>query len=534
MPVLRVPIHVAVRDALRKIGPQIVMMDGNVSITAVQLLDKIQTYAAAFRSYGVKTGDRICCHFANGIEPFAALYGVIFSGAVAVLAEDELTKNEVLFCAKEAKAEYVLTDKAKAEKFEEIRQTLKMCFVVGGDVPGFQSISEFEATKENTLQDVHYTGTTEVWPAAICFSSGTTGTPKQILITHYMFVSTITTFRGCQLLQSGERYVNLDTMAHVFGFFFAMYGACLGATMVVTPTTPESGHFIDIVNKHKVQVICFFPTLLSRISRDLEATGRQLVSVRKVLCTGGPIPRIVAERIIRQLHPTEFKNFLGCTEGFAPYCVPPPGEMNYECVGFPTPNVQIMVADLSTHVAVGPGERGEIWVKTPSATPGYLSQDGQLEGVVDQQGWLHTGDIGYYNEDGKFFVIDRLKNIIKCHDYNVAPGDVENILLRHPAVLEACVVGIPDEIVGEAPTAFVVSKKSALGDPLVTEEELVDLVASQTTYYKHLYGGVVFLDELPRTGNGKTSVKKLRLLKQSTKEAVKSRKDGQNVINIDQ
>ncbi|XP_037581652.1 luciferin 4-monooxygenase-like [Dermacentor silvarum] len=531
-PVPRVPIHVAVRDALHKLGPQVVMIDGNVSITAARLLDKMEAYAATFRSHGVKRGDRICCHFSNGIDSFAALFGVIFAGAVAVLADDELTKTEVLSYAKDGKAEYVLTDKRNAEKFRDIRQTLKRCFVVGGDVPGFQSVSAFQAADENTLQDIHYPGQTEVWPAAISFSSGTTGTPKKILITHYAFVSSITTFRSCHLLQPGDRYVTLESMAHAFGFFFTMYAACLGATMVVTPTTPESEDLVDIVNKHKVQVICCFPTVLSRISRDLDAMGRRLMSVRKVLCTGGPVPRNVGERILRQLHLTDFKNFLGCSEGLSPYCVPPPGETNYECVGFPSPNVQIMVADPITSVALGPGEQGEIWVKTPGVTPGYLNQDDQLECVVDQHAWLHTGDLGYYNKDGRFFVIDRLKNIIKCHDYNVAPRELEAILLSHPAVLEACVIGIPDEKVSEAPTAFVVSRKSALGDPLVTEEELVDLVASQTTYYKHLYGGVVFLDELPRTVNGKTNVKKLRLLKPSTQQANNWRKDEHNVINM--
>ncbi|XP_054918295.2 luciferin 4-monooxygenase-like [Dermacentor andersoni] len=493
----------------------------------------MEAYATAFRSHGVKAGSRICCHFANGIESFAALFGAIFAGAVAVLADDELTKDEVLFYAKDGNSEYVLTDKRNAEKFKDIKPTLKRCFVLGGDVPGFQSVSEFQAAKESTLLDIHYKGTTEAWSAAISFSSGSTGTPKKILITHYTFVSSITIFRSCNLLQPGDRYVLLESMVHAFGFFFTMYAACLGATMVVTPTTPESDDLADIVNKHKVQVICCFPTVLARISRGLEAMGRQFMSVRKVLCTGGSIPRNVGERILRQLNLTDFKNFLGCSEGLSPYCVPPPGETNYECVGFPSPNVQIRVADCRTSVALGPGELGEIWVKTPGATPGYLNQDDQLECVVDQHGWLHTGDVGYYNQDGRFFVIDRLKNIIKCHDYNVAPRELEAILLRHPAVLEACVIGIPDEKVSEAPTAFVVCRKSALGGPPVTEGELVDLVASQTAYYKHLYGGVVFLDELPRTVNGKTSLRKLRLLKPSTMDANNGKMDEHNVLNID-
>ncbi|KAL1479082.1 hypothetical protein MTO96_052159 [Rhipicephalus appendiculatus] len=246
----------------------------------------------------------------------------------------------------------------------------------------------------------------------------------------------------------------------------------------------------------------------------LEETGRQMKSVRKVVFTAASIPRKLGERVLRHLNLTDFKNFLGCSEGLSPYCVPPPGETFFESVGFPASNV----TDPDSGRALGPGEHGEIWVQTPSASPGYVSQDGQLLRVVDDNGWLHTGDLGYYDHNGRFFVVERLKHIIKCQDYRVFPHELEAIINTHPAVIEACVVGIPDEEVTEAPTAFVVRRKNDRGEPLVTEEELVDLVASQTAYYKHLYGGVVFLDELPRTASGKTNVKELRSWRTSTRD----------------
>ncbi|KAL1479083.1 hypothetical protein MTO96_052160, partial [Rhipicephalus appendiculatus] len=137
------------------------------------------------------------------------------------------------------------------------------------------------------------------------------------------------------------------------------------------------------------------------------------------------------------------------------------------------------VVDVNSGQALGPGEHGEIWLQSPSVTPGYLGNDGQLRRVVDHHGWLHTGDLGYYNQDGRFFVVERLKSIIKFREFRVFPHEVEAILSTHPAVIEACVVGVPDETVNEAPTAFVVRRKNDRGEPLVTEQELVDLVASK-------------------------------------------------------
>ncbi|KAL1479075.1 hypothetical protein MTO96_052162 [Rhipicephalus appendiculatus] len=459
----------AVRDALRTLGSKEILVHGDKIITAAKLLDKMEAYAAAIRSHGVKAGERIWCKLVNGIETFAALYGAIFAGAVAVLVDDDLTKHEAYHLSKDDMAEYFLTDGTYAEKFKGSRQNFKKCFVVGGDFPGFHSLTDSQATYGESLEDVYRKGSVEDWPAALCFSSGTTGSPKAILITHYSFVASLTSSMSSHLLQRGDKCVIIESMTHAFGFLFTMYAACVGATIVFMPPTTDHDELLDKIDMYQVQVVCCFPAILSRISRMLEETGRQMKSVRKVVFTAASIPRKLGERVLRHLNLTDFKNFLGCSEGLSPYCVPPPGETFFESVGFPASNVRLKGSRTR-------GEHGEIWVQTPSASPGYVSQDGQLLRVVDDNGWLHT------------------------------------------AVIEACVVGIPDEEVTEAPTAFVVRRKNDRGEPLVTEEELVDLVASQTAYYKHLYGGVVFLDGLPRTASGKTNVKKLRSWRPSTRD----------------
>ncbi|KAL1479077.1 hypothetical protein MTO96_052163 [Rhipicephalus appendiculatus] len=493
----RVPIHVAVSEALLKLGQEKVMVQGDKCISGAELLEKIEAYGGIIQSLGVTQGERVLCHVGHSIESFAALFGVIFAGAVAVLVDGEFTKHEALIFATNDTADYILTDEVKVEEFMETAQNFKKCFIVGGDFPGFHSLTQLQASCRKTLKSVLCQRSTKEWPAAICFTSGTTGTPKTVVITHFAYVSSITSFTACHLLQRGDR-------------------SCVGAVTFIMPPTPEKEEFWDKIDRNKVQVIFGSSTMLSSMSRALEEESHRLKSVRKVLCTGTPIRRHVGERILRHLNLTDFKSFLGCTEGLSPHCVPPPGETSFECAGFPTPNVRIKVVDVNSGQALGPGEHGEIWLQSPSVTPGYLGNDGQLRRVVDDHGWLHTGDLGYYNQDGRFFVVERLKSIIKFREFRVFPHEVEAILSTHPAVIEACVVGVLDETVNEAPTAFVVRRKSDRGEPLVTEQELVDLVASQLVYYKHLYGGVVFLEELPKTANGKTNVKELRIWNRST------------------
>lgn len=260
-----------------------------------------------------------------------------------------------------------------------------------------------------------------------------------------------------------------------------------------------------------MDAICGFPTVLSDMSRGIDSLGRPLRTVRKILCTGGGIHEALGDRLLQQLQLTDLKNFMGSVEALTAFCVPPAGEKDYRSVGFPAPLVSIKVVSTTTGLSLGPEEKGELWVHTPNISPGYLSDQGELLSIADSQGWLHTGDIGYYNQEGRFFVVGRLKSIIKCHDYNVSPLELESILLSHPVVSEACVIGVPDQRILEAPTAFVARKRPSGEYGSVTEQELVDLVASQTSYYKHLYGGVHFVDEIPKTENGEADRNALKL-----------------------
>lgn len=185
-----------------------------------------------------------------------------------------------------------------------------------------------------------------------------------------------------------------------------------------------------------------------------------------------------------------------------------PGNTKYASVGLPTSATRCKIVDVSDNKGVGlaANESGEIWVKGPQNMLGYLNnQQATDEILVD--GWIRTGDIGHYDEDGFFYVTDRLKELIKVKGFQVAPAELEEILRSHPDIIDAAVVGIDHDRNGEAPRAFVVKRPES--QP--TEEDIKNFVAKKVVEYKHLVGGVQFLDAIPKNTTGKILRREIKL-----------------------
>jgi acyl-CoA synthetase (AMP-forming)/AMP-acid ligase II len=175
-------------------------------------------------------------------------------------------------------------------------------------------------------------------------------------------------------------------------------------------------------------------------------------------------------------------------------------------VGLPLPTVQMKVICTTSGEALGPGQQGEVCIKSPCLMLGYINNPEATSATIDKDGWLHTGDIGYYDEDDYFFIVDRLKELIKYNAYQVAPSELEAIILTHPQVMDTAVVGLPDPSAGELPLAFVVRKPGAT----VTESELQQFVDEKVAAFKKLRGGVRFVSAIPRTASGKMLRRELK------------------------
>ena len=166
-------------------------------------------------------------------------------------------------------------------------------------------------------------------------------------------------------------------------------------------------------------------------------------------------------------------------------------------IGPCVPNTEARVTDLDTGIDLGPGEKGEILVRGPQVMKGYLKRPDATAESIDEDGWFRTGDVGLVDEDGFFFIVDRVKELIKYNAYQVAPAELEAVLLTHPDIADAAVIGSPDEVTGEVPKAFVVVRDSA-----VDADAIMDYVAERVAAYKKIRR-VEFIDEIPKAPSGK-------------------------------
>lgn len=214
------------------------------------------------------------------------------------------------------------------------------------------------------------------------------------------------------------------------------------------------------------------------------------------------VPRLIKQRIgVKVICQT-----YGMTEAMSLIVQPKSGTIAPYSIGKLRPGTLGKVVDLNTGIALPAGQRGEMMFKTITTLKGYVNDAAATKAVFDADGFMHAGDMGYYNESGEWFYVERIKELIKCNNVNISPTEMETIILLHPAVREVCVIGKPDEDAGELPMAFIIRN----GD--VSADEIVSHTAKHLAAPKCLYGGVRFVDSLPKTNLGKNVRRKLKEL----------------------
>ncbi|XP_013194076.2 uncharacterized protein LOC106137718 [Amyelois transitella] len=357
------------------------------------------------------------------------------------------------------------------------------------------NVNNFEPAKVKGQSDV----------AFILYSSGTTGMPKGVQLTHLNCIlnSLPHDFKDSSLATGfiyGEWYHNYDT--------FMTYKFLLAGRKMVYINEPTLEGFLKCVDECKINVAMIVPSLVGFCSKAEDLSRYNLDSLKIIYSRSSPLHNKTIENV--KIRFPNLQNVLqgyGMTECGEPTSEswgtkgPKPGS-----VGMASPGLIIKIVDPQTNKILGPNTQGEIRVTGPVFMKGYIGIDPST--YLDEQEFFKTGDLGYYDNDKYFYIVDRMKEIIVYDGYKVAPLELESILLAHPKVREAAVVGkiVPDY--GEEPTAFVVKEPGVQ----VTEKELVDYVASEVSPYMQLRGGVRFIDKIPRNTRGKALRRNLREL----------------------
>ncbi|XP_071876897.1 uncharacterized protein [Bombus fervidus] len=479
-----------------------------VEDTFADIMDRTIKCALWLQKHGVGKGDIVVISSHNHLDCIVPYFAALYLGAI-VNAWDyamnvqlarhflALSQPKVIFANEKSVA--VILEAAKIELYH-----VKMaCF---GYYPGTTPFSETlkghaeSAVKNFRCKEINDPNHT----AVILFSSGTTGMPKGVQLSHKA------------LLTAVAQNANFSVNAHVPLWFSSLYwisGSLLSTRSIVSCTKKVIGPEFDekttceIIEKFKVTWLLLSTSMANRLARYSHLHDYDLSSL-KILFTGGATMKQECQDLLKNHFPSaSVMQAYGMTE-LGGVCAMQLLDTTSGSCGVVAPNCEIKIIDVQTGEALGPNEHGELCAKTLTMMTGYLKNPEATKDTIDKDGWIHTGDLAYYNEKGEIFIMDRLKEIMKYRGHQITPTEIENLLLSHPAVLEVAVVGIPHPTDDEHPIAFV----SKVPEMEVSAEELIKMVASNLLDYYKLRGGVRFLPSLPHTHTGKISKKELKAI----------------------
>jgi acyl-CoA synthetase (AMP-forming)/AMP-acid ligase II len=346
--------------------------------------------------------------------------------------------------------------------------------------------------------------------ALLPYSSGTTGLPKGVMLTHSNLTASVRQVRSGLRMTGGDTTLAVAPFFHIMGFMVSLAMPLASGATVVTMPRFELERFFALVQEHRVTVLAVPPPVMAALARHPMADRYDLSSLELIVSGGAPLGAALQRAVAGRFPHAAVGQAWGMTETSVGATMPDrefgtvPGS-----VGRVMPNTELRVVEPEGGSDLGPGERGELWVRGPQVMAGYLDRPEATAGIIDADDWLKTGDLGYVDSDGNVFVVDRLKDLIKVSAYAVAPAELEALLLTHPGVADAAVFGRPDERYGEVPVAAVVRRGEVDG------EELVAWVAERVAPHKKVRE-VLFVEAIPRTPSGKL----LRRLLVERQEAV--------------
>ncbi|MCA1604988.1 MAG: AMP-binding protein, partial [Acidobacteria bacterium] len=329
------------------------------------------------------------------------------------------------------------------------------------------------------------------------YSSGTTGLPKGVELTHRNFVANIHQVDPVLPIDEDQVLLAVLPFFHCYGQQVIMNtGLARGATIVSLPRF-DLEEFLQTAQDRKVTRLYLVPPIILALAKHPIIDNYDLSSVEMILSGAAPLGRELQETVEKRLDCRVTQGY-GLTEtGPVTNAVPLDWDPKSGSAGPLVPNTAAKIVDVATGNELGPNERGEICLRGPQIMKGYLSNPEATAHTIDEDGFLHTGDIGYIDDDGYFYIVDRLKELIKYKGFQVPPAELEALLLTHPGISDAAVIGVPDEAAGELPKAFV-----ARGDEGLTDSDIMDFVASKVAPHKKIRL-VEFIDEIPKAPSGK-------------------------------
>jgi len=451
---------------------------------------------------GLKPGERVVVSMPNRAEVLMIYQGAMMAGATIVPVLYLLGESEMMHIFANAEPRAVFCDRSAAAKALAAGQSLGIApwwISVDRDTDGFEYLGDLPVTE--TVPDPPLVQEDDI--AVILYTSGTTGNPKGVMLTHQNLYG-----NARQVIASGEREERTVTLgvlplAHIFGFTVSTVTAMLGGAIVIFRKWDVEQVFAAI-ERYRVRSFSAVPAMIYAMVHSPFTERYDLSSLESVSSGSAPLPVPLLEAF-RERFGAEVYEGYGLSEA-APVVSGHRRGMPVKpgTVGVPIEGVEVKIVDFEGR-DVPVGEVGELWVRGENVTPGYYRNPDATAQVLRPGGWLATGDMARRDPDGYLTIVDRKKDVIIRGGFNIYPRDLEEVLLRHPSVAEAAVVGVPSERLGEEPVAFIVPRPGQPWD----EMELIRYCAERLARYK-VPRAVYPVDALPRNGVGKVLKTTLR------------------------
>jgi acyl-CoA synthetase (AMP-forming)/AMP-acid ligase II len=476
--------HVLGGAAQRGDHPAFIEGAGGEVTTYAQLAERVDAGAALLQSKGIGKGDVVGLVGPNTPAWGIAYHSILRAGAIVTPMYALLTPEEIDHQMTNSKGKLLIDDP-----------------------PGFVAQVEAGATPEEVDVDPEDL-------AVLPYSSGTTGLMKGVMLTHRNLVANIEQAWNSMPLNEEDVLVGLMPFFHIYGQTVVLnLGLAKGSTIVTMPRF-DLEELLDILERHDVTWLHIAPPIVLAFATAPGIEERDMSHLKTVISGAAPLDADLARRAesrigapIRQgygmteLSPVSHKSRLARIEET------PPGS-----IGALIPNTEARLVDPESGEDVPEGEDGEIWIRGPQVMRGYLNNDEATAETLVGDGWIRTGDIGRVDENGFFYIVDRLKELIKYKGHQVPPAELEAVLVSHPKVKDAGVIGVPMDDGGESPKACVVAEDGLEAD------ELIAYVAERVAPYKRVRE-VEFVDEVPKSASGKIL---RRVLREHHGAAVKS------------
>lgn len=504
------------------------------TLTYRELAQKTESFAKVLVDLGVKKGDRVAVMLPNMPQFIIAFYGLLKAGAIGVPVNPLYTERELEFQLNNSGAETIIALDILYPRIEKVRKKTSLKNVVVTKVGEYlpwhlRMLYPLKEKKEGTavkisadadvlwFQDLLERGAkasvalpTDIKPEDIAlfqYTGGTTGTSKGAVLTHGNLVANALQTREWfkDAKEGQEKVLAAIPFFHVYGMTVAMnLGIAIAATLVLMPRPTPIDDVLKTIQKTKPNMFPGVPTLYVGIINHPDVKKYDLSSITACISGAAPLPVEVQQKFEEITGGTLVEGY-GLTEASpVTHANPLYGERKYGSIGLPLPNTDARIRDLETgEKDLGPDEIGELVIRGPQVMTGYWQKPEENARTI-RDGWLYTGDVAKMDEDGYFYIVDRLKDMIIAGGYNIYPREVEEVLYEHPKVLEAAVVGVPDEYRGETVKAFVVLKEGETA----TEEEIINFTKEHLAKYK-APKAVEFRTELPKSLVGKVLRRKL-------------------------